>query len=49
MVYIMNGLLSTDTGSSTEVVVDPNVNLGDKINDHDKRKINNTYIAIAFV
>ena len=37
----MDGLLSTDTSSSTEVVVDPNVDSGDEVNDHDKGKIDN--------
>ena len=40
----MDGLLSTDTGSSTEVIVDPNVDSEDEVNNHNKGKIDNSSV-----
>ena len=43
VVDTMDGLLSTDTGSSTEVVMDPNVDSQDGVNNHEEGKIDNNF------
>jgi hypothetical protein len=45
VVDTMDGLLSTDTGSSTEVVMDPNVDSEDGVHNHEEGIIDNNIVS----